>query len=86
MSFNLESKKVSFGEPLEASQALCEILHQKVIGVIGPTSPESAFHVRNICDMKEIPLVEIYNDGSSKDVINLHPTPDDLGRAFFVSH
>jgi hypothetical protein len=53
-----------------------------VDGLIGPLSPESAVHVRNICDMKEIPLIETIIDGSSKHVINLHPTPEELGKAY----
>lgn len=52
------------------------------IGIIGPSSPESAVHVRSICDGKEIPLIETSIDGSSKHVINLHPTPEDLGRVY----
>lgn len=32
--------------------------------------------------MKEIPLVETIIDGSSKHVINLHPTPEELGQAY----
>jgi Receptor family ligand binding region len=53
-----------------------------VIGMIGPSSPESAVHVRSICDGKEIPLIETSIDGSSKHVINLHPTPEDLGKVY----
>ena len=53
-----------------------------MIGIVGPSSPESAVHVRSICDAKEIPLIECSIDGSSKDVINLHPTPDDLGKMY----
>lgn len=77
-----ESRKISYGEPLEAAETLCDILSRSVIGVVGPTSPVSAFHVRNFCDLKDIPLVEIFNDGSSKHVINMHPTPIDMGKAF----
>jgi len=52
-----------------------------VIAIVGPTSPDSAVHVRNICDAKEIPLIETRIDGSARDVINLHPKPEDMGRA-----
>lgn len=34
--------------------------------------------------MKEIPLIETIIDGSSKHVINLHPTPEELGRAYLA--
>lgn len=52
------------------------------LGILGPTSTESALHVRNVCDTKEIPLIETRLDAWSKHVINLHPTPNDLARAF----
>lgn len=39
-------------------------------------------HVRSICDAKEIPLIETTMDGYSRHVINLHPTPEDLGKVF----
>lgn len=60
---------------------MCELFEQKVFGVIGPSAPESAEAVRKICDQKEIPLIETYNDGSTKHQINLFPSPDDLSRA-----
>lgn len=52
------------------------------MGIIGPSSPESILHIRSICDSKEIPLIETSIDGSAKDVINLHPTPEDLGKVY----
>jgi glutamate receptor, ionotropic, invertebrate len=53
------------------------------LGIIGPTSTESAIHVRNVCDSKEIPLIETRIDVCpSTHVINLHPIPDDLARAY----
>lgn len=57
-------------------------LKSGAFGIIGPQSPESAIHVQNICDTKEIPLIETRVDGSTKHFINLHPTPTDLGRAY----
>lgn len=39
-------------------------------------------HVRSICDAKEMPMIETRIDSSSRHVINLHPHPDDLGRAY----
>lgn len=38
--------------------------------------------MQNICDAKEIPLIETRIDGNSKHFINLHPSPEDLGRAY----
>lgn len=52
------------------------------MGILGPTSTDSALHVRNVCDTKEIPLIETRLDVWSKHVINLHPTPNDLARAY----
>lgn len=34
--------------------------------------------------MKEIPLIETTIDGSSKHVINLHPSPEELGNAYLA--
>lgn len=53
-----------------------------MVAIIGPSSPESAIHVRNLCDAKEIPSIETRIDVSSDYVINLHPKPDDLGRVY----
>jgi glutamate receptor, ionotropic, invertebrate len=38
--------------------------------------------VNNICDIKEIPLLETRLDETFKHVINLHPTPESLGKVF----
>lgn len=78
----VETKATQYGDPLEATDALCKMLSQRVVAVIGPSSPDSAFHAQNMCDVKEIPLIETHNDGTLKYVINLHPTPEDMGKAF----
>ena len=80
-------KRVNSRQILSSSlEAISSISNQtfqnKVIGIIGPSSPESAIHVRSLCDTKEIPLIETTNDGSSKHTINLHPTPEGLGMVY----
>lgn len=58
------------------------LVQHGALGILGPTSQESSLHVQSICDAKEIPLVETRIDGQSKHHINLHPSPEDLGRAY----
>lgn len=51
--------------------------------VHGPTSPEAASHVENICDEKEMPLLETRMDPyTEQPVINLHPHPEALAKMF----
>jgi ionotropic glutamate receptor len=52
------------------------------MGIVGPTSAYSSVHVQSICDTKEIPLIEMKLGASDKSAINLHPSPEDLGRVY----
>jgi hypothetical protein len=54
----------------------------KVVGIVGPSSPETSVYVRSLCDTKEIPLIETSNDGTSRHTINMHPTPQTLGMVY----
>lgn len=82
MSADPVPRRIAYGEPLEALEALCEVLDEQIVGVISPSSPESATHVRNICDLKEVPLIATHWYEASNDIINLHPSPEDMGKAF----
>ncbi|KAL7026698.1 hypothetical protein ACKWTF_005131 [Chironomus riparius] len=79
---NAVNREVTSGDEFEASVKVCEMIMNGALGIIGPSSQESSVHIQNICDAKEIPLIETRIDGSSKNFINLHPTPIDLGRAY----
>lgn len=76
------SKRVEYGNVHEASKALCELMKDGISGVVhGPTSPDSATHVQNICDTKEMPLLETRYDPLTKQpIINLHPHPEVLSK------
>jgi hypothetical protein len=72
-----------FDDAFEASRAACKMMKNRAVGIIGPSSPRSATIVRSVCDAKEILLMETrIVDVQSKHVINLHPTPEELGRAY----
>lgn len=76
-------RRVEHGNVFEASQNLCRMMKNGISGVIGPSSPLSAKHVQNICDAKEIPLIETrYDMSTEQPVINLYPHPTALGRVF----
>lgn len=82
VQLRMSSKQVSYGNEFFAAQTACKMIENGVIGILAPSSPESVVHVRSICDAKEIPFIECSIDGSSKGVINLHPTPEDLGKMY----
>lgn len=69
---------------MQASQNLCKLMKNGVSGIIhGPLSPEAAVHVRNICDSKEMPLLETrYDPDTTQPIINLHPHPEALAKLF----
>lgn len=76
-------RRVEYGNVFEASQNLCRMMKNGISGVIGPSSPMSAKHVQNICDAKEMPLIETrYDMSTEQPVINLYPHPEALGRVF----
>lgn len=50
----------------------------------GPLSNGAAAHVQNICDAKEMPLIETrYDPYTEQPVINLHPHPSMLAKLYF---
>lgn len=47
--------------------------------VHGPLSPDTAAHVQNVCDTKEMPLLETrYDPATKQPIINLFPYPEVL--------
>lgn len=74
-------KRLATDDPLEAFDSFCEIVDEKVIGVIGPSLTDSAFHVRSTADLKEMPVIETRSEGSPLGIINLHPSLEEFGRA-----
>lgn len=78
------TKRIQYGNIFQASQNLCKMMKNGVSGIVhGPLSPESAVHVQNICDTKEMPLLETrYDPNTQQPIINLYPHPDMLAKMF----
>jgi glutamate receptor, ionotropic, invertebrate len=79
------TKRVQFGNVLEASQSICKMMKNGISGIVhGPLAANSAVHVQSICDTKEMPLIETRFDYyTQQPIINLHPHPETLGKMFF---
>nr|APC94353.1 ionotropic receptor 8 [Pyrrhalta aenescens] len=71
--------------PYEASRATCHLLEQGVVGILGPLSEDNSNTVQSICDLKEIPHIEVRWDDYPVNgtLINLHPYPDTLTRTYY---
>lgn len=82
--FPAVAKRIEYGNPFEASQNLCKMMKNGVSGIVhGPMSPDSAIHVENICDSKEMPLLETrYDPYTKQPVVNLHPHPETMAKMF----
>lgn len=51
--------------------------------ILGPSYASSANHAMNVCDVKEIPYIDLrWDSQTSLPVINLHPHPDTLAEIF----
>ncbi|KAG5684286.1 hypothetical protein PVAND_013522 [Polypedilum vanderplanki] len=75
-------KRINTEDEFSAAKTVCKMIANGALGIIGPSSPDSSMHVRNICDTKEIPLIETQIGYTAKHVINLHPTPESLSKVF----
>ena len=60
------------------------MMKKGISGVIhGPTSAKAALHVQNICDTKEMPLLETrFDPYTQQPIINLHPHPEAMAKMF----
>lgn len=78
------TKRIDFGSEFDASSKLCKLMGKGIMGLLhGPLSHDAAVHVRNICDAKEMPLLETRFDlDTEQPVINLHPHPSALARLY----
>lgn len=53
------------------------------MAILGPSSSDSSSHIQNICDDKEIPLIETRFEAFTNNIsVNLHPHPSVLEEAF----
>ncbi|CAH1176214.1 unnamed protein product [Phaedon cochleariae] len=69
----------------EAVRATCSLLEQGVVGIFGPFTEDNSNVVQSICDLKEIPHIEVRWDDHSLNgtIVNVHPYPDMLTRTYY---
>lgn len=83
--FEAITKRIKFGSEFGAARNLCKLMNKGIMGLLhGPLSNSAATHVQNICDAKEMPLIETrYDPYTEQPVINLHPHPSMLAKLYF---
>ncbi|XP_022900361.2 glutamate receptor ionotropic, kainate 2-like [Onthophagus taurus] len=72
-------------DPYRALQIACSLLDSKVIGILVTSNRENTDPVQSICDLKEIPMLEVrWNDRLSRGgtSINIYPHPPSLSKAY----
>lgn len=74
------SKEIMFGNSLSAYNTLCEMLPFGIASIFGPSHFYSSKHLLNLCDEKEIPFIEIYENVKST-AFNMYPTQEKLALA-----
>ncbi|XP_055383679.1 glutamate receptor ionotropic, kainate 2-like [Condylostylus longicornis] len=73
---------VQYGNIYETSKKLCKMLRTGISGIFGPTARNTAKHVMNICDTKEIPFIDLrMEENPFSPRINMYPNPLQLARA-----
>lgn len=80
-----ESIKIPFGDEFPSAQDLCRMFEHGngIAAVFGPKSPQTAVHVKSICDAKEMPHIETRADVyTQQPTINLHPHPHTVQKIF----
>lgn len=78
------TKRIEHGNEFDASKNLCKLMNKGIMGLLhGPLSSNAATHVQNICDAKEMPLIETrYDPSTQQPVINLYPHPSMLAQLY----
>ncbi|XP_055907858.1 glutamate receptor ionotropic, kainate 2-like [Eupeodes corollae] len=75
------TSEIVYGNSFEAYTTLCGMLARGIGGVFGPSAKNSALHLLNTCDRKEIPYIYSFmNTGPEKPMINLHPQAADIAK------
>ncbi|KAJ8982466.1 hypothetical protein NQ317_000424 [Molorchus minor] len=82
--FEGEVEVISYDDPHEAMSVTCSLLENGIIAIFGPSSEENSNVIQSICDLKEIPHIEVRWDDHPQNgtIINLHPFPDVLTRTY----
>ncbi|KAJ8921823.1 hypothetical protein NQ315_008455 [Exocentrus adspersus] len=70
--------------PYEAMIKTCSLLEDNVIGIFGPMVEDNSNMVQSICDVKEIPQIEVRWDDYPLNgtIVSLYPYPDELTKTY----
>lgn len=70
-----EVKKVSPHDPYATLKMTCSLLHDGVVGILGPISETNANVAQALCDETEIPYLDIkwYDKPLTRTIINVYP-------------
>lgn len=80
-----KKKRLTTPDPYEALQVSCSLMDEGVVGVFLSASRENSQTVQSVCDVKEIPLIDLrWNERISRNcnVINLYPYAPSLSKAY----
>ncbi|XP_016977534.1 glutamate receptor ionotropic, kainate 2 [Drosophila rhopaloa] len=79
-----ETEQVAFGNSVQAFAQLCRLMQGGVGAVFGPAAKQTASHLLNACDSKDIPFIYPHLSWSGQvDGFNLHPSPEDIAHALY---
>nr|XP_023024797.1 glutamate receptor ionotropic, kainate 2-like [Leptinotarsa decemlineata]XP_023024798.1 glutamate receptor ionotropic, kainate 2-like [Leptinotarsa decemlineata] len=83
--FEALTREITVNNPFESVSATCQLLQEEVVGILGPFSEDNSNVVQSICDLKEIPHIEVRWDDYPLNgtVVNVHPYPDTLTRTYY---
>lgn len=59
INLSLLIKRIPRDNPYEATKATCDLLENGIVGIFGPFSEDNSNTVQSICDLKEIPHIEV---------------------------
>ncbi|KAG5882511.1 hypothetical protein JTB14_033312 [Gonioctena quinquepunctata] len=78
-------KQITKDNPYAAVSATCELLENGVVGILGPFSEDNSNVVQSVCDLKEVPHIEVRWDDYPLNgtVVNIHPYPDTLMKTYY---
>lgn len=86
VNINLENqlapvtRDIDFGSSSSAYNRMCEILPLEIGAIFGPSHFYASKHTLNLCDEKEIPFIEIY-ENIKPTAFNLYPDSESIADA-----
>ncbi|KAJ8944594.1 hypothetical protein NQ318_006008 [Aromia moschata] len=75
---------IDYDNSYQAMTETCSLLENGVIGIFGPLSEENSNVIQSICDLKEIPHIEVRWDDRPQNgtIVSIYPYPDILTRTY----